>query len=110
MNITISPSGKALVAAVTGDITHAVAGEFEAGLFSALGSAGGLVLDFEGIGLLTSAGLRTLLLLYRESRQAGKKLVLAAVPDSVKDVMSVTGFWEQFITYGTVENAVAAIS
>jgi len=110
MNITISQSDKTAVATVTGDITHAVASEFQAGLLSALGSAGGLVLDFTGIGLLTSAGLRTLLLLYREAGGANKKLVLAAVPDSVKDVMSITGFWDQFVAYGTVENAVAAIS
>ena len=110
MNITLSPSDKAVVAEVTGDITHANAGEFQTGLLSALGSAGGLVLDFSGIGLLTSAGLRTLLLLYREAQASGKHLVLAAVPDGVRDVMSVTGFWEQFIAYGTVETAVASIS
>ncbi|NTV02085.1 MAG: STAS domain-containing protein [Chlorobiaceae bacterium] len=110
MNITISQSDKTAVATITGDITHAVTGEFQAGLLSAFGSAGGLVLDFAGIGLLTSAGLRTLLLLYREARQSGKNFVLAAVPDYVRDVMSVTGFWEQFVAYDTVEQAVAAIS
>ncbi len=109
MNITVSQEGSTAVAVITGDITHAVAGELQEKLLALLLSVEDLVLDFGGIGILTSAGLRMLLLLYREAQGGRKKLLLAAVPESVQDVMTVTGFWDQFLTCKSVNDAMERI-
>jgi len=58
------------------------------------------------ISLLTSAGLRTLLLVHRQAANTGKPLALAAVPSGVQDVMEVTGFLDQFTLYPTEADAV----
>ncbi len=109
MNLSITHNPRAAVASVTGDITHAVSPEFQSTLLEALKSSGGLVLDCSGIGMFTSAGLRVLLLLHREAVASGGCLILAEVPAAVRDVMEVTGFWEQFLSSPTVGEAIAAL-
>lgn len=108
MNISISIQQHAAVASVTGNITHAVSGEFQSTLLAALVESPALVLDCSGIVMLTSAGLRVLLLLHREASASGKRLSLASVPPAVRDVMEVTGFLDQFQSHPTVADAVAA--
>jgi len=110
MNLSIENHQHAAVVAVTGDITHAVSGEFQATLLSALKGTGALVVDCTGVNMMTSAGLRALLLLHREASASGKLLVLACVPPGVRDVMEVTGFWDQFLALATVADALAATS
>lgn len=109
MIINTENRGGCVVASVAGDVTHAVSGEFQSALLGALGEADGVVLDLMGVGILTSAGLRTLLLLHREAVKSKKRVVLAAVPAGVRDVMEVTGFWEQFETAEKVGDAVASL-
>jgi anti-sigma B factor antagonist len=109
MTVTLSKIKTAAVASVTGDITHAVSSDFQTSLLDALAKESNLVLDFSGIGMLTSAGLRALLLLHREAASAKKCVVFAAVPAAAQDVMKVTGFWDHFITAATVDEAVSLI-
>lgn len=110
MTLTFTSSNGAAIAAVTGNITHAVSGEFQSSLLAALVESPALVLDCSGIVMLTSAGLRVLLLLHREASASGKHLALAAVPPAVRDVMEVTGFLDQFQSHPTVAEAIAATS
>jgi anti-sigma B factor antagonist len=108
MNLTFTTTNGTAIAVVTGNITHAVSGEFQSSLLATLAESRALVLDCSGIVMLTSAGLRVLLLLHREASAAGKTLVLASVPPAVCDVMEVTGFLDQFQLYPTVEAGAAA--
>lgn len=109
MTITAEKIGSAVVARVCGDVTHATSGEFQAKLLGAVQEGCGVVLDLSGVGILTSAGLRALLLLHREAGVARKKVFLAAVPVGVKDVMEVTGFWDHFRAEGSVEDALRRV-
>ncbi|MEI6034258.1 MAG: STAS domain-containing protein [Verrucomicrobiae bacterium] len=110
MTITTTTLHHAAIAAVAGDITHAVADEFQSALLSGLKGSDALVIDCSGVNVLTSAGLRTLLLLHREASTSGKRLALASLPPGVRDVMDVTGFLDQFLTCASVADAVAATS
>ena len=105
MNLTISPSRHYALAAVSGDITHAVSPQFQESLLGALASHPALVLECSGIGILTSAGLRALLLLHRAAQTDGKRLALAGVPQSVRDVMEITGFWTHFAVFESEDAA-----
>lgn len=109
MKLTLSKQKNTNVLHVTGDVTHAVSPEFQSTALDALSKEANLVLDFSEIGLLTSAGLRTLLLLHREALASKKNLILAAVSDSAQDIMKVTGFWEQFVSTPSVETALHLI-
>ncbi len=110
MNLSLSESSEAAIAAITGDITHAVSDEFQSTLLGWLKESPALILDCSGVNMLTSAGLRALLLLHREASASGKRLALASVPPGVRDVMDVTGFLDQFELHRTVADALAAIT
>lgn len=110
MNLDITPDPEISVAQPSGDITHAAAADFQSRLVEALGATRALVLDFSRLGLLTSAGLRALLMLHRQAHGAGRTLVLAAVPAGVREVMEVTGFWEHFVHQPSVDAARAALA
>lgn len=110
MNLSISDHSGTAMAAVSGDITHAVSEEFHSNLLLALRGSRALVLDCGTLNMLTSAGLRALLLLHREAAASGKPFVLAAVPPSVRDVMEVTGFWQHFTSLPTTAGALEAVA
>lgn len=110
MDLDILPDPEVSVARACGDVTHAAAADFQSRLAEALGATRALVLDFSGLGLLTSAGLRALLMLHRQAAGAGRSLVLAAVPAGVREVMEVTGFWEHFAHQPSVDAARVALA
>jgi anti-sigma B factor antagonist len=55
-----------------------------------------LILDLTKVDYLSSAGLRLLLLLYREFAAKKGKVVLLGVSDDIRTVMSHTGFLNFF--------------
>ena len=67
------------------------------------------ILDLTKVGYLSSAGLRLLLLVYREFAAKSGKLVLVGVSDDIKAVMSHTGFLSFFTVTDTHEQALAAL-
>jgi len=109
MNISITRESSIAIAAISGDVTHATAPEFQQCLLDELTRSKNLVLDFSELNLLTSSGLRGLLLLHRAAADGDCRLVLAAVPDAVRDVMEITGFWDQFGHYPSLAEARAAL-
>lgn len=105
MDIFITREDAVTVAAIRGDITHSVAAELQQRLVDAMTAAPVLILDFSELRMLTSAGLRALLLLHRHAAAADKRLLLASAPDPVRDVMEVTGFWDQFVHFPSLAEA-----
>ena len=69
-----------------------------------------VVLDLSRTSYLSSAGLRVLLVLYRQARGSGGRLALAGVPAEVRAVMSATGFLDALPVADTVEDGVAALA
>ena len=69
-----------------------------------------LILDLTNVDYLSSAGLRLLLLLYRELSARKGKLVLLGVSDDIRTVMSHTGFLNFFTLTSSESEAVLALS
>jgi len=69
-----------------------------------------LILDLTKVDYLSSAGLRLLLLLYRELSARKGKLVLLGVSDDIRTVMSHTGFLNFFTLASSEAEAVLALS
>jgi anti-sigma B factor antagonist len=67
------------------------------------------ILDLTNVRYLSSAGLRLLLLVYREFVAKNGKLVLVGVSEDIKAVMSHTGFLSFFTLTETHEQALAAL-
>lgn len=68
-----------------------------------------IVLDMEQLSYLSSAGLRILLLLYRQISNNEGRVALANLQEMVKDTMSITGFLSFFDAYESRQEAVQAL-
>jgi anti-sigma B factor antagonist len=55
-----------------------------------------VVIDLREVGFMSSAGLRVLLLVYRQASARGGKVVLVSVSEEIREVMEMTGFLDFF--------------
>ena len=69
-----------------------------------------ILLDMSGVSYISSAGLRALLMLYRQMAANNGQVALVGLAESIQDVMSVTGFLEFFAAYDTLEEGLAALA
>ena len=69
-----------------------------------------MILDLSTVDYLSSAGLRLLLLLYRELSARKGKLVLLGVSEDIRTVMSHTGFLNFFTLAGSEAEAKQGLS
>lgn len=63
-----------------------------------------LGLQLTEVPFMSSAGLRTLLTLYRQSESSGRPLALIGLRPEIADTMRVTGFYQYFTVYDTVSD------
>lgn len=98
------------VAALIGELDGRTAPDVQSKLLSLPEPHGRLLLDMAGVSYISSAGLRALLMLYRQIAAQEGKVALVGLSENIKDMMSITGFLEFFATYDTLEDGVAAFS
>lgn len=91
MEIELKKDGSRLEAVMHGRIDTATSAEAEAILMPAIEGVNDLVLDFEDIQYISSAGLRVLLLIYKKMNTQGE-MKLVHVNEMVKEVLDITGF------------------
>jgi anti-sigma B factor antagonist len=68
-----------------------------------------ILLDMTQVPYMSSAGLRMLLSLYRQTTAKDGKLVLVGLSEDLQDTMSVTGFLDFFKTGETLEAGLAEL-
>ncbi len=68
-----------------------------------------ILLDMTDVPYMSSAGLRLLLFLYRQTTANEAKLVLVGLSEELIDTMSVTGFLEFFTICDTLDAGKAAL-
>jgi anti-sigma B factor antagonist len=69
-----------------------------------------VVLDFAGVGYMSSAGLRMVLLIYRQGASKGSTIALAGLSEEIRDTMDATGFLGFFTVADSVPDALAALT
>jgi anti-sigma B factor antagonist len=69
-----------------------------------------LVVDFSGVGYISSAGLRAILAALKEARQSGGDVRLASVQPSVHKVFEMGGFTTILEFYADIGEAVKSFS
>lgn len=99
-----------LVLAPAGKIDSYTAPALEDALLAQVRAQGKICIDLSNVIFLSSSGLRTLVLLYRDAEQRGGHLVLAALPEVVEETMTLTGFLHFFEIYDSVKEGVAALN
>ena len=89
MDIIKNANGEALEVVLKGRLDTTTAPELEAAL--ELDGITDLVLDFEGLEYISSAGLRVILAAQKKMSAQGK-MVIKNVNDTIKEVFEITGF------------------
>ncbi len=105
MKITVSQAGKVAVTAVSGYVDGKTAPDFQAQMLELVRRAEALLIDFAEVSFISSAGYRAMLLVRQESQQGERNtpVVLAAMPEPIKDSMEATGFLSFFTVCCSVE-------
>ena len=108
MQIEVATQANATVAHVSGEIDGKTAPEAQAQLLPVIESCSRLVMEMSGVTYMSSAGLRMLLLVYRQATAKDAKVVLVGLSDEIKDTMSMTGFLDFFALADSVEAGLEA--
>jgi anti-sigma B factor antagonist len=91
------------VVAITGELDSSSSASLRDRLLPLIPDSGRVRLDLSGLTYISSAGLRTLLLVYRQATNRGTKVTLSGIQDEVRFVMSATGFLSLFDVEGKPE-------
>jgi anti-anti-sigma factor len=93
-----------------GELDSSTAARAQGGLDELLPECGGVLLDLSRMSYMSSAGLRVLLLVYRQARRTGVDLALTGLPPDIRATMSATGFLAFFTIVATVDEGVEVLS
>ncbi len=110
MEINVKTMDQVSVATLTGEIDGKTAPVVQEQLLPLTKTAPVLLLDLSGVPFMSSAGLRMLLLLYRQSTTNKTQIALAGVSEDIKDTMEATGFLNYFKLFDSVDSALATLS
>ena len=91
LNITKHADGSTLTVKVEGRVDSNTAVELDRALNGALDGISKLILDFERLEYISTAGLRALLIAQKTMNQQGT-IVIRNVSAAVKEIFEVTGF------------------
>jgi anti-sigma B factor antagonist len=110
MGIDSEKQGEVTVLALDGSIDGSTAPQIQKELRELLPDDGAVLLDMSRVSYMSSAGLRVLLLVYRDTQDSGSRVALASLSPDVRDVMAATGFLDFFSVFGGAEEAVRELS
>lgn len=110
MNMTITKMQGVTIIHLAGDIDGRTAPQIQDALLATMQTDGKLLLEMSRVDYMSSAGLRLLLLLYRQISDSEGQVALVGLPEMIQDTMSITGFLDFFTTYNTLEEGVAAMN
>lgn len=105
MKVTIQTKNDIVYITIQGSIDSNTAGELQSRILEELASRNQVIMDLTEVDFLSSAGLRILLMLYRQLNAHGGKVLLVNVSEEICDIMSMTGFINFFELYGSIEEA-----
>ena len=92
LNIVKKQDGDTLIVKLDGRLDTNTAPDFQTEMEPMLNDISKLVLDFEKLDYISSAGLRVLLTFEQEMEEQEKTLEVTHVNDIIHDVFDVTGF------------------
>lgn len=110
MNVTTLRDAGVTRVELEGSIDGKSAPQIREELSTALQQVQKVMLDISRVDYLSSAGLRLLLLLYREITSRNGKLVLVGVSPEIRTVMSHTGFLSFFTVVDSPQEALHAFA
>lgn len=110
MNIHIEHINHIAVVQIAGELDSNTAPLIQQQVLPLTQKHGRIVLDMSKVTYMSSAGLRMLLLVYRQMRENVGYVVLAGLSEEVRDVMAITGFLDCFTTFDSLSAGISALA
>lgn len=108
MELNIKTINDVKIATIKGDIDASTAPSVTQEVLPLIEPGKRMILDMTEVPFMSSAGLRVLLTLYRQTSIKEGKLLLVGLNENLQDIMEVTGFLEHFEISNTIEEGLAA--
>ncbi|HOZ29680.1 MAG: STAS domain-containing protein [Bacteroidales bacterium] len=105
MDVRIKMEESLIVVIVEGSIDSNTSGELQTKIMGKISESNNVILDLSKVDFISSAGLRVLLMVYRQIKVKNGKVVLVGISEEIKDVMTMTGFINYFEMTETIEEA-----
>lgn len=110
MTIREEEQGGVCVVTPVGRIDSSNARDAEAALIPKFDGSQPIVVDFEELTYISSAGLRVLLMAAKRSKASGVPLALCGMAPKVQEVFRVSGFAKLFIIHDNRRTALSAVN
>jgi anti-sigma B factor antagonist len=114
MNVNLRRYGSAVVLTVAGRLDQDSCDEFRAQLTKEVETAADegetVVLDLSALEYVSSAGLRCFMLASREAKARQARIFVASLQPMVAEIFKISHFNLVFQVFGTVPEALAAVS
>ncbi|MCP5098560.1 MAG: STAS domain-containing protein [Chloroflexi bacterium] len=109
MDIQIDQIEEIMIVKLIGELNQRTASPLEKELIPLIHPDCKVLLDMKELTFLSSAGLRILLLLYRQITNHNGNVALTNLSEMVEDTMSITGFLTFFTAYKSNEQGITAL-
>ena len=109
MEIQLKTVDGVMVVSLTGEISGRNAPDVQEQLLPLAQPGSRMLLNMSGVSYMSSAGLRTLLMLYRQINNQSGCVVLSNLQEMIQEMMSVTGFLDFFTAFGSEAEGIAAL-
>jgi anti-sigma B factor antagonist len=110
IDINIDKVGNVLVVGLAGELDSVSSTDVQDKLMTVIENEERILLDMANVSYMSSAGLRTLLTLYRRIRNQSGRIIITELQDEVRQVMEITGFLDFFEWKKTQTEAMKALA
>ncbi len=109
MQIDVREDGGVVFIEPSGDVDGKTAPELLDAVTGLIKPKARIVLNMGQVAFMSSAGLRSMLLIYQQAKSKEAKVVLTGVNNDIRKSMSATGFLAFFIVADTVQDAISQV-
>lgn len=109
MKISKRQAGDVLILSLSGDLDGRAPAQTQREILQALPSGRLVLLDLGELGVVTSAGLRTMLQIYRRAQTLDATVALVGLSDQLRNILTATGFLSFFTVGDSVEQCLAQL-
>ena len=110
MQVDVRNDAGTSVVEPVGDIDGKTAPDFQTKVLGIVQPNAHIVLNLARVPFMSSAGLRSMLLIYREAKAKDARVVLAEVNKDIRNSMSATGFLSFFTLRDSVQDGMQAVA
>lgn len=110
MDINVRTQNDIHIICVEGNIDSKTAPELQQKIVEATHDANKIIIDMSKVEFVSSAGLRVLLMVYRQIKTNNGIVVLVGVSEEIKEVMSMTGFINFFKLFESIDQSLCAFN